>query len=651
MLKRAITLILLLYIYPGIYAQLPADSIAVIKNRLQRAQTDSVKFNAYMDLSQAYRFSNIDSALYYTDKAIGLSRTINNAADVANAVSQKGYILLETGDIPASLQFQIEALHLSEKFSNPVIQAFTLNRIGNVYAEIGDYKKSLEYYRKAIALFTSVRQEGFVQNEFSNIGNVYEMMGILDSAKIYQQKVYEYSFKNTDRYAITYGEMRRRLGKVEERLENNDSALMHYRMGTTESIKDVDLNNLSLNYLDLAQLFNKLKIYDSSFIYAKKALATADNISLKRAIYEASGLLADLFKIKDQPDSALVYTALSSAIKDSLYGYKKIQELERILLSEQERQRQLQDEQEQLRQKYKIIALIAALCIFLVIGIILFRNNKRKQKANQILQAALTDLKSTQAQLIQSEKMASLGELTAGIAHEIQNPLNFVNNFSDVNKELIEEMKEQIDKGNLEEIKAIANDVGENQQKILHHGKRADAIVKGMLQHSRTSTGRKEPTDLNKLADEYLRLSYHGLRAKDKNFNSEIKKDFDESIGTINVIPQDIGRVLLNLYNNAFYAVTEKKKKLGESYEPTVFVRTKRFDHTIEVVVKDNGEGIPQNILDKIYQPFFTTKPTGQGTGLGLSLSYDIVKTHGGEIKVESKEGEGSGFIIQLPNI
>jgi signal transduction histidine kinase len=249
--------------------------------------------------------------------------------------------------------------------------------------------------------------------------------------------------------------------------------------------------------------------------------------------------------------------------------------------------------------------------------------------------------------------MASLGELTAGIAHEIQNPLNFVNNFSEVNDELLKELRAEAEKGNLEEVKVIANDVAFNSDKINHHGKRADAIVKNMLQHSRSSNGVKEPTDINALCDEYLRLSYHGLRAKDKSFNATTKTDFDESIGKINIIPQDIGRVLLNLINNAFYAVDEKKKKSGNTYEPIVTVSTRTVKPPsgglgAEIRVADNGNGIPQKIVDKIFQPFFTTKPTGQGTGLGLSLSYDIVKAHGGELKVESKEGEGSEFIVTL---
>ena len=301
---------------------------------------------------------------------------------------------------------------------------------------------------------------------------------------------------------------------------------------------------------------------------------------------------------------------------------------------------------------------------FLVLAMALWAfmsyRSRNLKRANQALEEkvaqrtiqlnhSIETLKATQSQLIQSEKMASLGELTAGIAHEIQNPLNFINNFSEVNKELLVELKDEIDKGNAGEIKSIADDVISNEEKINHHGKRADAIVKGMLQHSRSSTSIKESTDINSLADEYLRLSYHGLRARDKSFNATMKTDFDLTIGKINIIPQDIGRVLLNLYNNAFYAVAEKAKQKPEGYEPTVSVTTKKVNGKVEIGVKDNGDGIPQKVKDKIFQPFFTTKPAGLGTGLGLSLSYDIVKAHGGEMKVETKEGVFTEFIIQLP--
>jgi two-component system, NtrC family, sensor kinase len=284
-------------------------------------------------------------------------------------------------------------------------------------------------------------------------------------------------------------------------------------------------------------------------------------------------------------------------------------------------------------------------------AILLEETIEELEQKRKSVEDTLSELHATQSQLIQSEKMASLGELTAGIAHEIQNPLNFVNNFSDVSNELMDEMNEELEKGDFEEAKAIAADIKQNLEKINHHGKRADAIVKGMLQHSRASSNSKESTNINKLADEYLRLAYHGLRAKNKSFNAEILTDFDPAIPDVKVIPQDIGRVLLNLFTNAFYATQEKSKQSQPAgYKPSVTVTTINSGNFVEISVKDNGTGIPDAIKGKILQPFFTTKPTGEGTGLGLSLSYDIiVKAHGGTLNIETEEGQWSKFIIQLP--
>jgi signal transduction histidine kinase len=325
---------------------------------------------------------------------------------------------------------------------------------------------------------------------------------------------------------------------------------------------------------------------------------------------------------------------------------------------------------------------ISLMFIGLAVMVLLFssfflalRNVKHKQKAysllqkqkeetelqKQKLQQALDELEATQAQLIQREKMASLGELTAGIAHEIQNPLNFVKNFSEVSTELVDELNEEIADGNIKEISTIASSIKENLRTITYHSNRADSIIKGMMLHSRTSTGAKEPTDINALADEYLRLSYHGLRAKDKSFNATMHTSFDNNIGQIKIISQDIGRALLNLFNNAFYSVNEKFRQVGSTalpnskpFEPTVWVSTKKIisspgNGMVEISVRDNGKGIPLKIKEKILQPFFTTKPAGQGTGLGLSLSYDIIKAHGGELQVQTKEDEFAEFKIVLP--
>jgi signal transduction histidine kinase len=382
--------------------------------------------------------------------------------------------------------------------------------------------------------------------------------------------------------------------------------------------------------------------------------------------------------LRDYKLLAEVYEKVNNSEKAN-QAYKSFVSLQDSLLIEQDKYRTVSFELEQqmnenelsitrLQSDNKIYALtrnfsigIAALLLILAAGV--FYRFKSKQKANKILEKTLSELKSTQAQLIQKEKMASLGELTAGIAHEIQNPLNFVNNFSEVSVELVEELKEEAQAGRIDEVLSIADDLTQNLQKITHHGQRASSIVKGMLEHSRASTGEQQPTDLNALADEYLKLAYHGLRAKNKDFNAELKTDFAPGLPKIPVVSQDIGRVLLNLFNNGFYTTQQRSKNLTagapgrsqdlqglKNYQPTITVQTQRTQTGVQIRVRDNGMGMPEAVKAKIFQPFFTTKPTGEGTGLGLSLSYDIVtKGHGGTISVESVEGEGTEFIVTLP--
>jgi len=453
---------------------------------------------------------------------------------------------------------------------------------------------------------------------------------------------------------------------IEAKQGKFNDALDNYRLGLLYS-RNINLDIVN-GYNGIATVFKQMGQVDSAVYYAQEAMKLAQKESLTPNVLDASALLTELY-IKKNTDSAFKYQRVMLATKDTLFSEEKIKQLQNLSFNEQMRQQELQQTIQQTQLKYRnrlnVYILLAGLLILLIVALGLWRRNIYKQKSFALLQrqkeqiqSTLTQLKSTQAQLIQSEKMASLGELTAGIAHEIQNPLNFVNNFSEVNSELLDELDQEAKKGNLEGVKVIAKDLKDNEEKINHHGKRADAIVKSMLQHSRASTGKKEPTDINALADEYLRLAYHGLRAKDKSFNANMKTDFDQTIKKINIVPQDIGRVLLNLINNAFYAVTERKQQLDGAYEPTVSINTMRLSsplgdggNKIQITVKDNGNGIPEKVLSKIFQPFFTTKPTGEGTGLGLSLSYDIItKGHGGQLKVETKEGQGSEFIIQLPN-
>jgi signal transduction histidine kinase len=438
------------------------------------------------------------------------------------------------------------------------------------------------------------------------------------------------------------------LGRIQSAMGNKQLASEYFKKAITASIEQNYLRGIVAGNLLLADSYRKAGQRDSSLQFANKAFVVAKYLNSPDLLLRSYTTLAAFYRSTNN-DSTVKYQELIIKLNDSVFNSQQVQQFQNIDFDQQQKNQEMETAKKAYQDRLQKYLLVAGLFVFLLVALLLWRNNMHKQKAKVKIENAYKELKSTQSQLIQSEKMASLGELTAGIAHEIQNPLNFVNNFSEVNKELLLEMKDEMNKGNINEAKLLADDLIDNQEKINHHGKRADAIVKGMLQHSRASSGKKEPTDINALADEYLRLSYHGLRAKDKNFNADLKTDFDESIEKIEVVPQDIGRVLLNLYNNAFYSVNEKKKQQDETYKPLVLVTTKKMHDKIEVVIKDNGTGISQKVLDKLYQPFFTTKPTGQGTGLGLSLSYDIMKAHGGQIKVETKEGEFSRFILLLP--
>jgi signal transduction histidine kinase len=444
-------------------------------------------------------------------------------------------------------------------------------------------------------------------------------------------------------------------GQIQSRLGNSKLALHYYTQSAAMLRNEGKLKDLAIAYLGMAELFKKAGNLDSALFYGRKTLQMAQEKRFNKELLQSYEMLASIYE-KLNPSQSVYFYKEAAVIRDSLFNQEKQRQLLSHRFNEELRQQELRSTEQQIRNKNRIYWLIAALAVFLCAVIFLIRNNRQKQSANTLLQQqkqktelALHELKATQAQLIQSEKMASLGELTAGIAHEIQNPLNFVNNFSETNTELIQEAEEELKAGNKNETFALLADLKDNEQKITHHGRRAEAIVRSMLEHSRSSKGERQLTNLNALADEYLRLAYHGFRAKDKSFNANLQTAFDASIGAVSIVPQDIGRVLLNLFTNSFWAVGEKQKQAGESYEPKVEISSKKVNGKIELLVKDNGVGIPQKAIDKIFQPFFTTKPTGQGTGLGLSLSYDIVKAHGGELMVESNEGEGAMFTIELP--
>ena len=620
---------------------------------LAKTGQDTNRVKLLMQIGNEYFFTRPDTSRLISEKALALSRELHYLRGVVDNLNELAEAIRFLGNYPLALKLNFEALQMNREMKDINGEARTMSFIGITYLEFREYRLGLEYLLSANKLDKETHNQLMETFNLTTIANAYDLLKIPDSA-LYYSKLSNETYKG-----LTHGPLRSliltRMGNAYLGLGKKDSALAYYQVALANSIKVNEKVNLSKIQRKIAGLFELTRQYDSSLYYARQSFRNGKQVIQPFELLEASELLTRLFYQGKNMDSAFYYQDVAKAMTDSLYGPQKFKELQLLMLQEQQRQQEIQQEQERYKNKTKMVGLWSAIGVFFIIVFLLYRNNRHKQKANAQLQSqkekiqdTLSELKATQSQLIQSEKMASLGELTAGIAHEIQNPLNFVNNFSEVNDELLKELNAEADKGNLEEVKAIAKDITFNSEKINHHGKRADAIVKGMLQHSRSSSGQKEPTDINALADEYLRLAYHGLRAKDKSFNATMKTDFDNSIGKINIIPQDIGRVILNLINNAFYAVDEKRKQIGERYEPTVSVSTKKNNGKVEICIADNGSGIPQKVLDKIFQPFFTTKPTGQGTGLGLSLSYDIVKAHGGEIKIETKEGEETVFSVIL---
>jgi len=614
-----------------------------------------------------------DSAIHYADLSIELSKKIEYQYGEANGNFLKAEAYLYKGDYASGLYYNRLATEVFTADEKSLEFAYCEGQKGAFFSELGDFGRAISFITKHKSIVFSLgdsvynRMTEEVENTYRmkasrsyEVAKIFLAAKITDSALYYARIVDELNQKMDH----TWSAMPVLYGDIYFLKKDYVHALASYRL----PVKENYVMDSAKNFLGRAKVYRQLSNEDSAIFYAEKAYTIFSTIRFSKGIMEASELLSQIFERKDLAESNRFYK-ISNALKDSLYSKEKINQVNSILFNEELRRLDIIAAEKAARNRFRIWSLFGGLFTMIVAGILLWINIQHKKSANKLLQTekknvehALEHLKATQAQLIQSEKMASLGEITSGIAHEIQNPLNFVNNFSEINKELSSELEEKLEKGNYADAKLLAKDIRENEEKISHHGKRADAIVKNMLQHSITTAGLKEYVNISALADEFLGIAYHafqaGFRSKDNSvsvgataqagFHATTIKDFDKTIGKINIIPQDIGRVLLNLFNNAFYAVSEKQKQVATGYEPTVSVITQRKANQVEIRVKDNGNGIPEKFIDKIFQPFFTTKPTGRGTGLGLSMAYDIVKAHGGELKVTSIEGQGSEFTIIL---
>jgi len=599
-------------------------------------------FNVANQQAEKYRFY-AQKLSYYLQKG-----QYRNAAACYHCLA--GYYVYK-GDSNNAINNYLKAGELFKDFSN-LWYSHEFSVVGNTYANWGNYAKGLFYLKKGLKLDS---QFGFQEDRVISLSSFGEMEYKLKHYQVSLNYILDYSkqINNADDASFV---VLRALDDIG--LNRMDDASQQIKkleaFSGGSSLSRVMLVGGSYNiqfafykyYAALKNIPQAGNYLEKAYQEAKKEANVVDEITYLKELQQFYGDRKNITK-------AWQYGVLYNQVNDSLRNrtssfnvasyeseQKEIEQNRKMALLQQQRAVQ----EATIGQRNTIIWL-SLLGLVAVLGSLIFIYRQL-----QINKRNLSNLKTTQTQLIQSEKMASLGELTAGIAHEIQNPLNFVNNFSEVSVELLQELKEEAEAGNKEDVIAIAGDLTQNLEKINHHGKRADAIVKGMLQHSQSGSGVKEPTNINALADEYLRLSYHGIRSKDKSFNADIVTHFDAALPKANVIPQDIGRVFLNLFNNAFYAVNQKQKTAGADYKPGVSVTTSAGNNHVIIRVKDNGIGIPDDIKEKIMQPFFTTKPTGEGTGLGLSLTYDmVVKGHGGNIEVNTKEGEYTEFKITLP--
>ncbi len=673
----------LFFLFQTTNAKAQLSYIDSLLQELENSKHDTIKIDLLTALSQYYSDSKPDSSVYFAEQRVTLTRKLNLKLEEVDASVFVAYGSVNVGNYPQALEYLLNALKIAE---NPESEktAWHLSKdltprkarlvglaavhlqLGNVYRSIGNIEQQLHHLKQCEKISTEIEDMSLLSFAHIQLGLTYLSQGKQDSALFFELRALEHKANDyTNKYR---GKILNTIGLIYFNKGNYRLSRQYLSEAIQESQGQNNLQSLAEAYLYFSSLLSKTGDSDSSLWYARKGLHIFQSTGSLYGLKDAYTTLSEVFKVRNNLDSAFVYQGLAMVAKDSMTNTEKVKRFQNIGFNEQLRLLELQEEKIKTQNKIRTYSLLAGIAVFMLITFLLFRNNRHRKKANELLnkqkreieqqkknvEQTLVELKATQSQLIQSEKMASLGELTAGIAHEIQNPLNFVNNFSEVSTELVDEMNTELDKGNTADAKQIAQDLKQNLEKINHHGKRAGDIVKGMLQHSSSGSGKKELTNINKLADEYLRLAYHGLRAKDKSFNATMKTDFDETIGNISIIPQDIGRVILNLINNAFYAAPLPPQGgfLDPDYKhnPTVWVSTKKVGDKVFISVRDNGQGIPQKILDKIFQPFFTTKPTGQGTGLGLSLAYDIVtKGHGGQLTVETEQGIGTTFIIQLP--
>ena len=641
----------------------PDSTLLILAGNAERCRKINYRkgeTNTYLVMGDAFVSKGMyKEALKNFDTSYQIAKSNNYQNSFSSILNRIGTVYLNQGNYPEALNRFYESLKAAEAIGNNELISATLTNIANVQFYQNKFSEAENTYMRMLKVAEAMHDTSLMSHAHNNLGMVNLQQKHI--SKAVQQLIIAYNLASqvNDREMLLNSTLS--IAEVYYTMDSLQKSAALYEKGL-QLAKQTDHGSLLCTALiGLAKIHYKQGMLKEALANGLEALERAKKMGQVQLMRDANEIVSSAYEAMKNSGNALAYFKQYKLYSDSMNNMQS----QRAVAIEREKydfsKKEADFERKTMKQHWLTFSAFAGLLLLAVILWIILRNRNRLKHTYKILQHkniviesekskaedTLSKLQSTQAQLIQSEKMASLGELTAGIAHEIQNPLNFVNNFSELNNELIDEMSIETD---TEELKIIATDIKQNNEKIAFHGKRADAIVKSMLQHSRKNTGQKELTNISALCDEYLRLSYHGLRAKDKSFNADFRTDFDDNIGKIKLIQQDIGRVLLNLCNNALYAVNEKKKTSANGYQPLVTLSTRKLTDKIEIQVEDNGNGVPKEIMNKIFQPFFTTKPTGQGTGLGLSLAYDIItKEHGGSIQVESEENLYTRFTIRLP--
>ncbi|UOQ53950.1 tetratricopeptide repeat-containing sensor histidine kinase [Hymenobacter cellulosivorans] len=655
------------------WARAQSPQTAGLRTALARASHDTTRVLVLADLSASYRYSRFDSVLWYARQGLQLARRIGYAKGEGRCLSRLGILMSERGNLPQALRIDLQALQLHEQSHDPEATARTLNQMGLLYHALEDYRPALSYYFRAKRIY----EQGFGDDSqlisvLTNLGASYEGRRQLDSAQYFLNRAYDLTRRSQTVHQSCWGTplpyVLRELGLLRASLGQPAEALTYYRRSAQASFPENDRRSACRAYQYMAELYHSRQQLDSSVYYARKSLVLAQSLPFIIGVVHTSQLLTEAFQARQRTDSTLKYMHIMLQAEDSLYNPQRIKQLDAIGFAEQQRLRELELERTQFEARNRLYILAGVLGSLILLALLLWRNNRLQQRANARLSELneeitsqrdslgrmLHELKITQSQLVLREKMASLGELMAGVAHEIQTPVNSMRDLAGVSADVVESLRRELVRPDaVAEPDTVADNLqtlSQYQQSIVRSSQRAASIVTGMLEYSSTSPGPLQATDVNAFVEDYLRLTYHDTRAKNRSFYAALLPTLDPTVGNLSIIRHDLGRALISLFTNAFHSVQQRQLLYQEGYIPQVAVSTRKVGCYIEIRVRDNGLGIPPKLLPKVFERFFTTQAPEVGSSLGLALSYDLItKGHGGTLTVESQEGEYTEFVVTLP--